>query len=160
MATMELLGLFDFRIWERVHMKLLTNRERHNRIFVLVLFGYIFIGGISFLVVDPSWAKVMELLLPIVVSAFCIIIAGEPYVRPALLVTVILTTITELLVLRTHLGSWHNERFWMAAVFLLMLNSCVFIFTFSALLFLVRKFGRSKREVEVVDYKGRFPPHG
>jgi hypothetical protein len=136
----------------------LTNAQRHNRIFVLALFGYLGIGTIHFLVVDPDPMKLVMVISPVVVSTVCIFIAGIDYFGIACLISTLLSTGVELSIFADRFGGWHHQRFWLVAISLLMFNAVVYLFTVLALSRLVMSIHRVRRNVEVIDYKGKFGP--
>lgn len=141
----------------RMHDRL-TNTQRHNRIFALVLFGYLGIGTIHFLVVDPDPMKLVMVISPVVVSVVCILIAGIDYFGIACLISTLLGTGVELSIFANRLGGWHHQRFWLTAVFLIMLNVVIYVFTVLALSRLLMRIHQARRNVEVIDYKGKFGP--
>lgn len=125
--------------------KELTNIERHKRIFAIVVYGFVLIGAIRFLILDPSWMKFMVAIAPIVISTICIYIAGMDYFRVACLVSVVVTTAVDMVVLSGRLGGWGHQRFWMMMLFLVCLNTVIYLYTVVALLALVRKTRRSRQ---------------
>jgi hypothetical protein len=137
----------------------LTNTQRHNRLFVLMAFGFLLVGTTYFLVVDPNWMKFVVAIAPVIVSGICIYcmhIAGMNYFRTGCLVSVAVTTGLEVLIFWGHLGSHGHQRFLATMLFLVYLNVAVYIFTGAFMFVLARNVRWSRRKVEVIDYKGKF----